>query len=85
MFPEIAGTGEINFPGELVEDADGYVFEEVMVGPFVIVVFHEAAGVGASDKEVVGPGAVDHLGEDFIDEFLGGWEGRLRVGASERE
>src|SRR5579862_9031392 len=72
LFPKIAGAGEINFLRELVEDADGYGLEEVMVGPFVVVVFDKAAGVGAGDKKVVGTGAVDYPGENFVYESLRG-------------
>ncbi len=50
---------------------------EMMVSPFVVIVFYEAAGVGAGDKEVMGKRAIDNDGEDGIDEALGGWNRAL--------
>ena len=54
LFPEIGRAGTVDFFGELVEDADRYRFEEMMIYPFVKVVLYKAAGIGAGDKEVVG-------------------------------
>jgi hypothetical protein len=54
LLPVVGKAGEEDFPGELVEDADRYRFEEVMVCPFVVIVSNEAAGVSTGDEEVVG-------------------------------
>jgi hypothetical protein len=92
LLPVVGKAGEVDFPGELVEGADRYGFEEVMVCPFVVIVSHEAAGVGTGDEEIVRSRAVDDCRKDGVDETLGGWESgdargrrRLRADTSKQE
>ena len=77
-------AGEVDLFGELVERSDGNGFLQVVFDPFVIVIFHEAAGVCVDNQIIAGEGAVYDGVEDIIDKSFGGWRGYgIGVGGGE--
>jgi hypothetical protein len=70
-------TREVDFLGELVERGYGDGFLQVVFDPFVIVIFHEAAGVSVDNQIIAGEGAIDDGMKNFIYKRLGGrgWYG----------
>ena len=78
LLPIIRIAGEIGFFREFIEGNEGYCLPQVIFIPFVVVVFYEAAGVGAGDEVVVIKRGVD---DDVIDVVEKGFRGReLRPG-----
>ena len=53
LSPEKRETGQVDFFGEIVEDVDGKGFLQVILDPFIIIIFQEAAAVGADDKIIM--------------------------------
>lgn len=72
-------AGKVDLLGELVERCDGNDFLQVVIDPFVIVIFHEAAGVCVDNQIIAGEGAVDDGMKDFIYKRFRGW-GRYGIG-----
>ena len=66
-------TGEVDFFGEFIQGNDGDGFLQVVFDPFVIVIFHEAAGVCVDNQIIAGEGAVDDGMIDFIYKRFRGW------------
>ncbi len=75
FLPHIRITGEPGFFGQLVEDGKGHRFVQVIVDPFIIVVFHKTAAVGAGNKIIPGEGAVYDDSRNFIYKRFGRGEG----------
>ena len=58
----------IYFFGQFVEDDDRYRFFQRVLGPVLVVEFHEAAGIALLDKIVGRVGAIHYSAEDGVDE-----------------
>ena len=65
--------GEVDFFREFIQGNDGHGFVQVVFDPFVIVIFHEAAGVCVDNQIIAGEGAVDDGMKDFIYKRFRGW------------